>query len=458
MSSTAFTEGNNLYFDDISMVMSDEEPVIEKQGDNDNTFINFLKFGTETNDSCWGTNKTGDPYACTTFTLKDPKGMGQAPVEDIDGKKTIAFSTLGFITEQVPDLDSLGNEQPDTINGGILMKNVYKWDDGTLVGEGSSAGTKEPDKYAYQLFITTPHKFIEGEKIRLVFWVKADKPASLNTQTHYGPGQYKSYGSLGGPDDFPVTTEWQKFEIGVDEDKLISSSARNSYSVCFDCYQVKEANKYYFRFEELSFTDSNVKIEERTLGTADLALPVNDGGDEPLFTKVNVADLLQSLGAKDFSFMNERGSALKLIAQTVPEEEGDEPEEVFKAVDNWTDGGFVNAQGYFIGEDINGIEVGLDEDSFDGTNIDFHVWNNPEAGISFADGNTVKTQLCISKFGWYYIYNVTLMSQEQYNEVLGIAGVKQVKAGNGLIYNLAGQRVDNSYKGLVIKGGKKFVQ
>ena len=458
LSSTAFTEGNNLYFDDISMVMSDEEPVIENQGDNDNTFINFLKFGTETNDSCFGTDKSGNPYACTTFTLKDPKGMRSAPVEDVDGKKTIVFSTMGFTTEQVADLDSLGQEQPDTINGGTLMKNIYKWEDGSLVGEGSSAGTKEPDKYAYQLFITTPHKFVEGEKIRLVFWVKADKAASLNTQTHYGPGQYKSYGTLGGPDDLPVTTDWTKYEIGVNEDKLISSSARNSYSVCFDCYQLKESNKYYFRFEELSFTDSNVKVAERTLGTADIALPVNDGGDEPLSTAVDVSDLLNTFKVEDFSFMNEQGSALKLIGLTVPEEEGDEPDEVFKSVDSWTDGGFVNAQGYFIGEeDINGIEVGLDEDSFDGTKINFHVWNNPEAGISFADGNTVKTQLCISKKGWYYIYNVTLMSQEAY-AAAGISAVKASTNGNGLLYNLAGQRVDNSYKGLVIKNGKKFVQ
>ena len=454
LSSTAFTEGNNLYIDDISMVMSDEEPVIENQGSNDNTFINFLKFGTETNDSCWGTDKSGNPYACTTFTLKDPVGMGQAPVEDVDGKKTIVFSTLGFTSEQVPDLDSLGNEQPDTINGGILMKNIYKWDDGSLVG---GTGSKEPDKYAYQLFITTPHKFKEGEKYRLVFWVRADKDASLNTQAHYGPGQYKNYGSFGGPDDFPVTTEWKKYELGVNEDKTISSGARNSFSVCFDCYQLKDANKYYFRFAELSFTDSNVEIGERTLGTADIALPVNDGGDDPLSTPVDVSDLLNTYKVENFDFMNKQGNYLKLIGLTVPEEEGDEPDEIFKSVDSWTDGGFVNAQGYFIGEDINGIEVGLDEDSFDGTNIDFHVWNNPEAGISFADGNTVKTKLCISKAGWYYIYNVTLMSQEAY-AAAGIFTVKTAKTGNGQIYNLAGQRVDKSYKGLVIKDGKKTIQ
>ncbi len=101
--------------------------------------------------------------------------------------------------------------------------------------------------------------------------------------------------------------------------------------------------------------------------------------------------------------------------------------------------------------------MGLDEDSFNENKIDFHVWNNPDAGISFANGNTVKTRLCISKAGWYYIFNVTLMSQEAY-EAAGISAVKAAKTGNGLIYNLAGQRVNASYKGLVIKNGRKIVQ
>ena len=33
-----------------------------------------------------------------------------------------------------------------------------------------------------------------------------------------------------------------------------------------------------------------------------------------------------------------------------------------------------------------------------------------------------------------------------------------VKVGNGFVYNLDGQRVDNSYKGIVIKNGQKFIQ
>jgi hypothetical protein len=32
------------------------------------------------------------------------------------------------------------------------------------------------------------------------------------------------------------------------------------------------------------------------------------------------------------------------------------------------------------------------------------------------------------------------------------------KDDNATIYNLAGQKVDNSYKGLIIKNGKKMLQ
>jgi hypothetical protein len=42
----------------------------------------------------------------------------------------------------------------------------------------------------------------------------------------------------------------------------------------------------------------------------------------------------------------------------------------------------------------------------------------------------------------------------------GETGIKNVKAAkvNGARYNLAGQKVDASYKGIVIQNGKKFIQ
>ena len=40
----------------------------------------------------------------------------------------------------------------------------------------------------------------------------------------------------------------------------------------------------------------------------------------------------------------------------------------------------------------------------------------------------------------------------------GIQAVKTATVGNGYIYNLAGQRVDANYKGVVIKNGQKMIQ
>ena len=52
-------------------------------------------------------------------------------------------------------------------------------------------------------------------------------------------------------------------------------------------------------------------------------------------------------------------------------------------------------------------------------------------------------------------------SEAQYNaakEASAIQGVKAAKKFNGAIYNLAGQKVNASYKGVVIKDGKKYIQ
>ncbi len=52
-----------------------------------------------------------------------------------------------------------------------------------------------------------------------------------------------------------------------------------------------------------------------------------------------------------------------------------------------------------------------------------------------------------------HIYKIEVTSSAS-----GIQAVKTVKSGNGFIYNLAGQRVDANYKGVVIKNGQKMIQ
>ena len=42
-------------------------------------------------------------------------------------------------------------------------------------------------------------------------------------------------------------------------------------------------------------------------------------------------------------------------------------------------------------------------------------------------------------------------------EATGINGINAAEAADGAIYNLAGQKVNAAYKGIVIKNGKKFL-
>ena len=47
---------------------------------------------------------------------------------------------------------------------------------------------------------------------------------------------------------------------------------------------------------------------------------------------------------------------------------------------------------------------------------------------------------------------------EEYQSGTGIMGVNVTKTTtNGAIYNLAGQKVNDTYKGIIIKDGKKMI-
>lgn len=81
-------------------------------------------------------------------------------------------------------------------------------------------------------------------------------------------------------------------------------------------------------------------------------------------------------------------------------------------------------------------------DSFNPTTKDTHSWTIETAG----DVIVYNTNGC-------HIYKIEITSGTD-----AIQTVKTVKVDNGFIYNLAGQRVDANYKGVVIKNGQKLIQ
>ena len=451
-------EANVLYLDNIKLQIRDPK---EDDGSDAGAWINFMRKGIYSDDHITGVNSSGDPWECSNFTVQDlnkPEGEQQqkAPVVEVPGEPgvyAVQVPVKSYYVKEVEDLDEDGNQQFDD-DGNVKMKSVYYWNDGVEIG------TSAPARWQNQFFVSTLHKMVKGEKYRFKFRAKADRPTALGTQAHYGPGQYKDYNTFGSESDFPIGTEWTTFELGEAQNKTVPSGADGCQTITFDCVSLQDEeaeckpNNFYFIFEECSFTEKYVTIGDRTLGTPeDLLLPINEGEEEEA-TTIDATPMLNTFEVEDFSFLESDKDGIKLYTIIEPDDPEDDPTPSFSGLLTWTDGGFVNGDGLYIDDDM-GVQIFFDDASINGNNIDIKVWNNPDSGIPFAEGKTVQTKLAISNSGWYYVYNITLGTEAT---LAGIKTVKTEKVGNGLIYNLSGQRVDASYKGLVIKNGQKMIQ
>ena len=91
-------------------------------------------------------------------------------------------------------------------------------------------------------------------------------------------------------------------------------------------------------------------------------------------------------------------------------------------------------------------------DKSDVADFKMRIFNN-DGSEAMMCGNGIR---CCGKF--VRDHHLTDKKKVTFETLAGIKTVKTAKAGNGLIYNLAGQRVDDSYKGLVIKNGQKMIQ
>ena len=92
-----------------------------------------------------------------------------------------------------------------------------------------------------QFFIYTPDKeWAAGEKYRIAFDYKADKPAGCETQCHNTPGAYIHWAMLPGNPNF--TPEWQHYEA----EATIPAEGAGMHAIAFNLNVLTEANTYYF--------------------------------------------------------------------------------------------------------------------------------------------------------------------------------------------------------------------
>ena len=105
-----------------------------------------------------------------------------------------------------------------------------------------------------QFFIYATEPMPVGKEVRLTMYVKGDKAGSIETQAHWGPGDYNHYQLFG---NVSVTTEWQKvvLEATVGSDHVKASDGKAFQSVAFNLSTDKAGNVFYFDDVKLQMRD-----------------------------------------------------------------------------------------------------------------------------------------------------------------------------------------------------------
>ena len=416
---STMTDGNTVYFDDIRLEVKDQEEAHELEG-----WFNFLRKGTLSDD------KIGD---FTNFTGRDGADGRDLPArvvnDPLDGQPALNVTGVCYnATMEVKSTDEEGNET-------ITVEQICIKENGDTIKNNNGSVINGIDDWATQFFVTIPHKFVTNQHYKVVFSARADKPAQIQSQIHRNPGDYLHYEMLG---NFDLTEEWQTFEF---EDNTISSSQNGGYTIAFNCNVKKdEVVNYYFRFDEFSANSADVKDDERVLASETIMLPV-PAIEKDVDAEVDMTAAVETLSIDNLlAFAND-------LTMKVKKEEG------YTEGLQSTTGVFLDENGLYT-EEENGIILTLDEDKTEGNKAVFNIAN---IGVEWDANKTADTKILFEEEGWCYLYNITFVSEEAYNQAQGISSTSVDKKNSGVIYDLTGRKVAKAGKGLYIMDGKKFI-
>ena len=411
-------DGNTIYFDDVKLEIRDAQGPGEFEG-----WFNMLRHGTESSD------QVGD---YTTFTGRDGIDNMDEPcpivTDALDGKPALMVSSVGYNGyKRTAIKDEEGNYVTD--ENGDVMYEVSEDLDVYITQAGDTLSSL--DDWRTQFFITSPHKFVKGETMRVKYQARADKPQSVDTQIHNAPGAYIWYEGIG---TIELTEEWQEFEV----EREISSNQKGGWTIAFNCNKKKdEDNNLYFRFDEFSFNSAAVTQDERVLGSKNLTLPV----PEPNGEAVGYADFTECMEKLECTDLGNLITDNHVLMPINNEGAYSEPLQGMAGV-------FFDENGYTVDEGSYLFEV-ADDSPVD--KVKFTISN---FGESFA-GKMITTKILFTFNKWNYLFNTKFESAAEYEE--GVKSVELNAKNNGQIFDLMGRRVDQATKGLYIVNGKKYI-
>ena len=412
-------EANNYYFDDVKLEIRKAEAPHELTG-----WLEMVRNGIDSNDMTQFANGT-----FTTFTGRDGvPGIDQPAriVNDpLDGQPALEVKSVAasYMRE---NLDEEGNVQSTTP--------MYIVSEGNLNADHQVGDSIELTNWQSQFFVTGPHVFRAGQKIRFVIEARAEHPTDIETQIHRGPGDYLHYQLFG---NLSLTEEWQRWEFEQD----VTSEQNGGSTVAFNLNVYKDAdNTYYFRNIELSCNDADATLEERTLGSEDIVLPI-PAKDQETTVNFDMSNAVSALLVPDFKeFLLESNMKTQMEEGALSEEE----------VSIGQDGAAIDENGNAVA-DGGVLSFDVDPDASENNNAVITVAN---LGKEFTPEESISTSICFVQKGWYYIYNIKFVDNAIYNNIANITKANE----NGTIYDLTGRKVINPTKGIYIMNGKKFIQ
>lgn len=412
-------EANNYYFDDVKLEIRKAEAPHELTG-----WLEMVRNGIDSNDMTQFANGT-----FTTFTGRDGvPGIDQPAriVNDpLDGQPALEVKSVAasYLKE---NLDEEGNVQSTTP--------MYIVREGNQNADHQVGDSIELTNWQSQFFVTGPHVFRAGQKIRFVIEARAEHPTDIETQIHRGPGDYLHYQLFG---NLSLTEEWQRWEFEQD----VTSEQNGGSTVAFNLNVYKDAdNTYYFRNIELSCNDADATLEERTLGSEDIVLPI-PAKDQETTVNFDMSNAVSALLVPDFKeFLLESNMKTQMEEGVLSEEE----------VSIGQDGAAIDENGNAVA-DGGVLSFDVDPDASENNNAVITVAN---LGKEFTPEESISTSICFVQKGWYYIYNIKFVDNAIYNNIANITKANE----NGTIYDLTGRKVINPTKGIYIMNGKKFIQ
>ena len=412
-------EANNYYFDDVKLEIRKAEAPHELTG-----WLEMVRNGIDSNDMTQFANGT-----FTTFTGRDGvPGIDQPAriVNDpLDGQPALEVKSVAA-SYMKENLDEEGNVQSTTP--------MYVVREGNQNADHQVGDSIELTNWQSQFFVTGPHVFRAGQKIRFVIEARAEHPTDIETQIHRGPGDYLHYQLFG---NLSLTEEWQRWEFEQD----VTSEQNGGSTVAFNLNVYKDAdNTYYFRNIELSCNDADATLEERTLGSEDIVLPI-PAKDQETTVNFDMSNAVSALLVPDFKeFLLESNMKTQMEEGALSEEE----------VSIGQDGAAIDENGNAVA-DGGVLSFDVDPDASENNNAVITVAN---LGKEFTPEESISTSICFVQKGWYYIYNIKFVDNAIYNNIANITKANE----NGTIYDLTGRKVINPTKGIYIMNGKKFIQ